>query len=205
MQQINLYLPELREKKEWLTANTMVCSTIGFVLLMSVAVIALRYELEGIERSVITVESQKVAIQGRVDQIRTTPRHMDSKQLERRLLRLRRSLAQRKRLGETISGQSLGNEQGFSEQLLSIASQSIRSISLSQIKLSTGGQYLEVRGKTKKPSDVPLYIQKLQQEPSFNEVRFGLVSVQKTSSRRVHDFSLGFESVYDVAVKEASR
>ncbi len=200
MQRVNLYLPELRTKKEWLTANTIALSVVGFCLLMVVAVVFTKQGLKDYEEKVAVLENQKRGAETRVNRIKNMSRSSNSYQLDRRLSHLKRSVVAREQIGQIIQGQNLGNEAGFAMSMNQFAKHSSRSISLDHIRISRGGNFVEMEGVAKVIEDVPLYIQLLRQEESFTDVQFGLLSIAKNNKRRgQHKFALGFDSVYRLA------
>ncbi len=200
MQRVNLYLPELRVKKEWLTANTIALSVVGFCLLMVVAVVFTKQGLKDYEEKVAFIENQQKGAETRVNRIKNMSRTVNSFQLDRRLSKLKRSVVAREQIGQIIQGQNLGNEAGFAMSMNRFAKHSLSSISLDNIRISRGGNFVEMTGVARKIEDVPLFIQLLRQEESFADVQFGLLSAAKNQKRSgQHQFALGFESVYRLA------
>lgn len=196
MQHINLYLPELRPKKEFLTANMLVISTVGLCLVLAMASWTLTSDLEKKRSRVIELENQKVVVQQQIDEIKKVPRVSDEIKLDQQLTELRASIRSRKQLGQIIIGQNFGNEAGFSKVLESMARQSQRTMSLEQIRISGSGRLVEFRGLTLQPENVPTYLQDLQAEESFDGVRFGLLSVAQDRIGQPLSFAVGFEPVY---------
>lgn len=204
MQRVNLYLPELRPKKEWLTANTIALSAIGFSLLMVLTIVLVKDGLREFESQVELVEQQKIATEERIQRIKNMPR-VNTHQYDRKLLNLRRLVKARERIGQIILGQNLGNETGFSTSMNGLSRHAFASISLQQIRFSRGGSFVEIRGVTRIVEDIPLYIQALRSEESFANTRFGLMSVATVANNhRRHQFALGFESVYQLAAEKGA-
>lgn len=200
IQQLNLYRPELRPKAEWLTASTLAITCVGFVVIMSLAVAAVNKHAEEYEQQVVTIESQKSAMAERIKRIQEKPRAVNSLQLERQIKILKAGISARESIGQIIQGQNLGNEAGFSESLNGIARQSFSSVSLQHIRLSRGGEFVEMQGVTRTPQDVPRFLQGLQTESSFKTSQFGLLSVSKrVENRSEHAFAYGFDSLYKLA------
>lgn len=197
MQQLNLYRPELRPKAEWLTASTLAITCVGFVVIMSLVVMAVNNHAKEYEQQVVAIESQKEAMAERIKRIQDQPRVVNSLQLERQIINLKAGIAARESIGQIIQGQNLGNETGFSESLNGLARQSFSSVSLQRIRLSRGGEFVELLGVTRTPQDVPRFLQGLQTENSFKTSQFGLLSVsKKAANAREHEFAYGFDSLY---------
>lgn len=199
MQQVNLYLPELRPKREWLTANTVALSCIGFVVLLVVASVLMHAELKNYNRQVTLIEDQVEDVKARVEKIKNIPRPISAVELDRRIATLRSAAKRRERIGDIIEVQNLGNDAGFSEPLLAFSRQVLPSIALQHIRISRGGAFVELKGETTAPQDIPTYLQRLQTEDSLSDSQFGLLSTaQKSSQANVHQFALGFESLHQL-------
>ncbi|WP_045860574.1 hypothetical protein [Teredinibacter purpureus] len=201
IQQVNLYLSELKPAKEWLTANSLMFSVVGVIGIYIAFYFIAIANLETLEQQVIVLENQQIVAKQQLDIFtKKTPSFKNNK-IDVRLKYLRAALEGREQVGEIIEGQNLGNSEGFAHAMRALARQSMKSISLKKISLSDGGQYLQVMGETLKAEDVATYIQKLQFEPSFTGTHFGLLSVAEKKGSTAHAFTLGFEPVYKLAVE----
>lgn len=206
LQQINLYRPELRPKSEWLTANSLAAISCGFAVLMVVAAMFIRSELREAEAQVISLEAEQAAVQARIKRIQEQPRTTNTVQLDRQIAQLKAGIAARESIGQIIQGQSLGNEAGFSESLNGFARQALDTVSLHHLRLSRSGEFVELKGVTQNPQDVPRYLQGLQSEVSFKTAQFGLLSVRKQAgSANIHEFAYGFESLYKLASQDGGK
>lgn len=198
MQQVNLYLPELRPTREWLTANTVVFSVIGMVVILALVQITVTGSLKSFESNLVVIENQQVASAARVEKLKNSPLSSNRVVLEQRIEQLRTAIKSREFVGLIIEDQNLGNSEGFAAAMTGLARQSSDSIALSRIRFSAGGDAVELAGEIKRPEDIPLYLQRIQTEKSFFHSRFGLLSVaQEKNSRTGHKFSLGFESLFE--------
>ncbi len=196
MQLVNLYVPELKPKKEWLTADSIALVAIGFAILLVLAIVFMQRHLEEYEREIVLLEQQRSGIEARLNRIKTMPRSINSRQIDRKLTMLKNSIAQREQIGSIIEGQNLGNELGFSQYMLGVSRQSLETLSLNRIRLSRGGSFVELKGLTSNAEDVPRFIENLQTEESFRDSQFGLMSVAETSRLLSHEFAFGFGSVF---------
>ncbi len=203
MQSVNLYRPELRPKKEWLTAHSMALSLVGFSLLLILSIVLMRNGIDEMEGLVATIEDQKKATEQRLSRIKNMPRSGNAFHIDRRLKQLKRSVLAREQIGQIIQGQNLGNEAGFSGAMTSMAKHAFDTISLEHIRISRGGSFVEMKGVTRSAEDIPLYLARLKQEDSFLGAQFGLMTMGENPRRRaLHAFSLGLDSVYQLAADE---
>ncbi|WP_075185704.1 hypothetical protein [Teredinibacter haidensis] len=202
LQQVNLYLPELRPKKEWLTTNSLFFSVVGIIAIYVAFYFIAVANLDVLEQQVVELENQQLATKKQLEKFKAKANPFQSNQLEPQLEYLRAALKGREHVGEIITWQNLGNADGFVNPLKALARQSMPSISLEKISLSRGGQHLQLRGQTQAPEDIATYIQILQQEPSLVNTSFGLLSVAAQKNSQHHLFTLGFSPVYSATVEE---
>jgi len=71
-----------------------------------------------------------------------------------------------------VNGSTLGDTQGFSRHLRSLALQNLDGLWLTQITLSGTGAKTQLRGRAQRPELVPTYVQALAGERPFAEQRF---------------------------------
>lgn len=201
MQQVNLYLTEFKPKREYFSANFSAISTALLMLLLIVMQAVMKSSIQKTEEQVVALENQKVATALQVDKLKNTPLGANAAQLDAQLAELDNELESREKLREIIEYQNLGNEQGFALVLAALARQSFDIIALERIKLSAGGQYIELGGKTRSAKAVPAYLQALQAEPALSNSRFGLLYIEQPLKQesRALSFSLGLDSMVGAA------
>lgn len=182
MQQINLYLPEFRPHRDYFSAEY---STIFLVLLL-VAMVFLHVSRSGqvkaLETEVVQLETQQQALKEQVDALKKKPVVGRSAALEQQVAQTREAIRNREAIAEVIGGQSLGNQTGFSRQLLALGEQRVEGIALQGFNLRRGGAYARLEGVSLKAESIPLYVAKLQGDPSFANTRFGFLSLRNTDA-----------------------
>lgn len=199
IQQVNLYLPELQPSKEWLTANTILFSGLGFMALMFIAQLVLSVQLSFYEKQVVMIEDQKAQATDRLTKVSNMPKPVNSLQLDEEVRKLRVVVDNREQVQAIIGYQNLGNAVGFSKAMEAIARQSSRHIALEKFRLSRGGYLAEMDGQTLKPESIPLYLKKLREATSFANTRFGLLTLEnqstQTNSGQLVRFTSGYENL----------
>ena len=200
MQQINLYLPELRPQHNWLNAKAAGLITAAFVVLMLVIQLISSWQAHSLESR---AEQQQVALaelQARVDKLQPANVAATDQALEKTIADLEAAIAVREKVGRIISGQNMGNAKGFHASLQSLAREASADLALEHFTLSRGGNYVEMQGKARSAEAVPLYLQRLKSAAAFGQTRFGLLSVSsEQSDGRNLDFALGYDNVYKPA------
>ena len=202
MQQVNLYLPELRPRREWLTLQTVAISLVVYFFVMLLTLKVSSDDVENLQQIVKAKEDAKVASEQRLEKYRTMSKSINVARMDQEIAQLRAEVAARQQIRSVIEGQRLGNEAGFSENLKGLARHSLSTIALKRIRLSHGGDYVELQGETLSPDDIAYYIELLQKEKSFAFSRFGSLSLGKSKKTSRHDFALGFDSMYQVAIEK---
>lgn len=179
MQQVNLYLPEFRPRREPVNATHMVLAVVLVLLVMLIwssvsatrtagqqaALQAEREQLQDLQREVQRLSAQWPARRGA--------------SAEQQVGELRSEVQRREQILQLISRQNLGNAEGFSAQLQTLARASMDELALSRFDLKSGGNYVELAGRVRRPELVPQYLQRLREDESFAPVRFGVLEVAR--------------------------
>ncbi|WP_018277602.1 MSHA biogenesis protein MshI [Teredinibacter turnerae] len=206
IQEVNLYLPELRPSRDWLSLNTVLLSVAGAVLLFIISYIYGNWASTRLREQVAVVEQQVSVARNQLEQTRTKARPLHNASLDTQAAYLEAAIRGREQVGQIISGQSLGNSGGFTAAFNALALHSSSSVALEHIRLTRGGGYLQLAGTTNSPEDVTVYLQQLRDAPAFSGTRFGLLSIGNNKQiQGAHRFSLGFDSVYADANDEAEQ
>jgi len=150
--------------------------------------------------SYVRLEAHKASAKSQIENIKSATKPLNLSLLDEQIRRLRDEISAREQIGKIIEYQNLGNAEGFSGALDSLAEHSISTIALKEISLLDGGRFLKMRGETYQPKDIATYISTLSEEPYFSDTQFGVLNVSNIkNNRRVHEFSLGFEAALSLA------
>jgi hypothetical protein len=197
MQQVNLYRDELRPQRDWLSAQMAAVAVLVFVAALFIVQLVQVLRVNGLEEQVARYEAELETLQASVDQLKRTSAVSADQSIDQVVTQLESAIANRKKVGRILSGQNVGNAQGFAESMLSVARASNDDLSLQRFTLSRGGNYVEMYGMARNAKAVPLYLQRLKEAPVFQQTRFGLLSVSSEKNQsRTHEFSLGYDNVY---------
>lgn len=202
MQQINLYLPELRPRTNWLSLSTLVFVCVfAVVCMVGFYVYGMHHQAKFLFE-IEAIEAEQQHHNARVSQLQTSVHPVNSAQLDARIGELEQHIQHRLALGRVIEGQNLGNTQGYSAALNAMARLSLTSISLERIRFSSGAKIIEFSGLCSTADDVPLYLRSLQRQEAFSGSQFGLLSLSELSSNnllaaaKIYTFSVGFDDVF---------
>lgn len=184
MQQVNLYLPEFQPRREPVNARQM--GLIWLALLVGVVLWSVwnGYRTSDLEATLESERAELQAVQAQVQDLTARLPAQRGASVEEQIAELRSELARREQILRLISRQNLGNADGFSGQIQAMARQSFDDMALSSFSLQSGGNYVELVGRVRHPERVPEYLQRLRQEPSFSQVGFGVLTVDRESDEK---------------------
>ncbi|MCW8196624.1 hypothetical protein F6455_17660 [Proteobacteria bacterium 005FR1] len=183
-QEVNLYTAEFRRGEQPLSGRIIVGTSVGLLVLLLLVQAVTTWNLSRARSELDLQRNEERLVSERLQVLRASRQAGRRSELERQIETLHREVERREELKSLISGQNLGNAAGFSPYLESLARQADESISLSQIRLLDGGDYLELAGWTRRPESVPYYLRKLREEKSFQNVKFGVLGIRNNDEHR---------------------
>lgn len=189
-QEVNLYLPHLQPKVDYL-APALVVRGLAALLLIMVA-IACFDVVQNIQLQQ-QLDVEQVQVDQLADQIEAVKQQLPESQaarLDQEIQQLGREVKRRKAISRLIDGQSIGNTAGFSEQLQSLARESSAELALTGFEFSSGGDVVSLQGETRHPEAVPYYVARLRDSDSFSNSLFGSLSIQRQDGSSRLQFSL---------------
>lgn len=181
MQQINLYQPMFRKQKKVFSAMAMLQVVLIVLGLFSLVYASSYWQYRNLERQLATTSQQAEQIEKQLQDFKNRQAGViKSKLLEREVGRLQREYEKGKKILNLISDGSLGNTQGFSVYLTSLARGHINGMWLTRINVEQGGSSLELDGVTLAAELVPKYLQKLAQEEVFGLTSFNVMDLSRS-------------------------
>jgi hypothetical protein len=196
MQQINLYQPILRKQDRVFSLNTLLQGNLAiFALLLLIYFISV-YQGHSLQQQVEKLKLERVQHSDTLTELRNKypPKKKDMTLVEtikakQALLEHRLLLIKELRHQNTGAG---GNP-GFSEQLIALARQHVKNLWFEEISVRDNKQ-LTLLGKTTSAKEVPLLIQRLASESSFNGTVFSSVNITRDSKDALIAFNLRTEA-----------
>lgn len=177
-QSVNLYLPEFRKKKDWLTAVHMV-QVCGLAMLLMLLVAGWEYwNVQKLNQELQEVEQQRVAAVEATNSLRTSFGSQSPDQdIVEQNRRLEETVNEKQAILEFLRGRDLGNTGGFSEYLADLARYHTEGMSLDAISLTSNGESVSLRGSVLRAELVPIYLQNLSQGESFRGMSFHTLDI----------------------------
>jgi len=189
-QEVNLYLPQLQPTVDYLSVAVVAR---GIVLLLFMLLMTVFFDVYQNQQLQGDIELRQTSIDSLQQQITHVKKQLPKSQairLDREIRALGVEIKRRQAISRLIDGQSIGNTEGFSEQLSMLSQKSSEKISLTQFGLSVGGDVVSLAGETRAPESVPAYIDRLRQSDSFSSSVFGPMSIFRQNSSALLNFSL---------------
>lgn len=177
MQSINLYLPEYRPKRELLSLRHSAILFAVFIALLIGMQVNKGHQLQQLNQAVAALQQQETGIKQDIDELKKKASNSDKHRLQKQAQELRVAIANRNAIKKAMSGNSMGNQRGFSEHLYVLGEKRTEDLVVRRFVLSRGGEYIELEGTTGRPSSVPLYVYRLQQSPVFVDAKFGSLTI----------------------------
>lgn len=191
-QQINLYLPEFRVKRDKLTVPLMGKVLGGVVVLMVLLTgydYLVRWQLDGelVElRATLSDESRKTGeLEGLLAQ------RSQSEQLTSRLREAEARLISDRQVVNFLGGAKLGNLIGFSEHFKDLSRASIDGFSLSNIQIESGGERVNLGGQVIDSSLVVKFVSNLRfGNSSMSNLNFSTNIARASTDESAFPFTL---------------
>lgn len=199
MQQINLYQPILRKQERVFSLNTLLRGNLVIFGLLLVIYFISIYQGHSLQQQVEKLKLERTQHSNTLTELRNKypPKKKDLALVEA-IKTSQALLEHRMRLIKELRHQNTGagGNPGFSEQLTGLARQHVKSLWFEEISVRDNKQ-LTLLGKTTSAREVPLLIQRLANEPSFNGTVFSSVNITRDKKEALIDFNLRTETEAD--------
>lgn len=179
-QQVNFYQVQFRERITPLPTTLLLqaCAAMFVAMLLIFAFAANR--VGGVESEVRIITAQEKAALKRLENLRGTIESvLGEKSWADRLEEASGQLEEREASLRLISGTRLGNTDGFSAHLESLARQGTDGLWLTHISLSAQGDRTWLQGESLRADLVPVYLQELADEDPFASQRFHRLNIDR--------------------------
>ncbi len=194
VQQVNLYLPELRPRRDLVTAARLVQVTAVIVLVMLLTSLINVWIRASLRSDVAELQSMVVAQVNRTD---TVEREVAGRATDQALIREMNTrelrLAQSRELYQFMSNTSLGNLTGYSSHLKDLSRASFPGLWLTEFTISGDASFVSLKGSAQLAAMLPDYVSRLAMgESGIRNQRFSrLLSTRSvTSEEEIYEFVL---------------
>lgn len=177
MQYVNLYLPELRPRRDYFSAvNSVLAVCIALAFLTTFHLIR-SFELTHLRETVQDMEAHHKALQMTVTALKQETAGRNKNVLQSEIDKTREVFQSRQSILNVMSEQAFGNRTGFSGNLNTLREKMPDGVTLEQFGLYKGGLEVRLEGVSIKAESVPLYLSQLQQDDLFRHADFGQMTL----------------------------
>ncbi|GGY80882.1 PilN domain-containing protein [Marinobacter zhanjiangensis] len=172
IQQVNLYKPEFRPSQQRITANNVALMAVVLLVVMLVAGGWFQYRAAGLEQAVQAEQAGNDQVRQSIERMNTEidGRRPDP-QLEQAVERVTDTLSRRQRLLERVERLANNRSEGFAAPMAALARQVPQDLWLTGLRLQQ--DRVSLQGQTRAGSLVPVYLERLGEEPAFAGQVFG--------------------------------
>lgn len=176
-QQINLLLPELRPRFDWLALPVVASAGIAGLLLIGALATIATLRTQSLAAGENTLRAEMTNAQ---QQVQTLGQRLGERQgdaaLDAQLASARTAVAQRQEVLNIVAQGDLPAGQAYSGLLQGFARQVLNGVWLTGFSLAP--MNIEIRGRLTDPALLPEYINRLNAEPAFAGRRFAALDMQ---------------------------
>lgn len=170
-QQINLLLPELRPKKDWLAFPVVASVALGGTALVLGLALWGRYQVQGMTQEQAQSDVELKTLQQQVQALgQTLAGRQPNAALQAEIDRLNESIRQREEAFRVAGSGKMGGAGGYAGLMRGFARQVVSGVWLTGF--SFDGEDVEIRGRLVDPSLLPQYIRRLNGDTAFQGRRF---------------------------------
>lgn len=171
---VNLYTEELRPRRQKLQAGTALAIVGAGLLLVILAAGLVRYHNMDLDARVAGLEQQNRQLEQAVARLEgaVQGRQPDT-DLQAQLADVTETLARRQRLLAKVESLVLSEDRRFSPGMAALARQIPEDVWLTGVTLAADADQVILEGRSRSGALVPLYLEKLGQEPAFAGKTFG--------------------------------
>lgn len=202
MQQVNLYQPILRKQEKVFSAKTLLQGNLLVLAGLAVIYIYTVFQTQSLQAQLEQTGKQRDEQSKRLTELSAQyPPMAKDASLPARIEEARATVQHKRTVLAAVKNLGLDSEVHFSEHLTGLARQDLPNLWLQRIFLQYG-QQVELQGSAYRAEEVPLYLQRLSEEPAFSGTAFQTVVIARSEAfkNRV-DFSLSTR----LPVKEAKK
>ncbi|ARU54809.1 fimbrial assembly family protein [Oleiphilus messinensis] len=178
MQQVNLYTEALRPVRLLVSLNQVVAGAILTVILLILLTFGLQHQQGKAQAKLASLQGQVSQLEATVVELRDrAARMVRDERLVATNAKLKARLQERTELMALIGLNLNRSQQGFSQQLVSLARQDISSLWLTRLYFDLLQDQIRIEGIAANAESVPHYLQQLRKEPAFIGHHFELFSL----------------------------
>ncbi|MBW4936507.1 PilN domain-containing protein [Marinobacter sp. F4206] len=193
-QQVNLYVQELRPRKEKLQAGMLLGLVAVLVMGLIVTGTVVHYQNNRLENQVHVLELQNMSVEQDIVRLsEAVSARQPAPEVREALERVTDTLMRRQRLLERVESLVLDDGGRFSPQMAALARQIPEDVWLTGIRLNGLQAKVTIEGRARSSALVPAYLENLGEEPAFSGKTFGAFRLSRPETGRWIEFHVATE------------
>jgi len=162
VQQINLYLPEIRPRQDLVTARRTLSTLVVLLVLMGLVSAFGYWQRSSLQSELATLQAHVAEQSARTQQIeRDVASRATDQALVREMNTREQRLAQAQELYEFMRTTNLGNMTGFSAQLMDMSRASFPGLWLTSFTIRGNADYVSLQGYAEDAAMLPDFVSRL--------------------------------------------
>lgn len=175
-QQINLILPALRPRFDWLALPIVLGAAAAGLLLLGIMAILGAMQASSLKVSEADIKSQVLAAQQQIQSLgQTLGARQGDPALDNQIASARQAVTQRQEVLSLIAQGDVAHGNAYSGLLQGFSRQVVDGVWLTGFRFAE--KNIEIHGRLTDPSILPAYINKLNDEPAFAGRRFAALDM----------------------------
>lgn len=176
-QQINLLLPELRPRFDWLALPVVASAGLAGLLLVVILASLNAWRVDGLKSRENAIRAQLAGLQQQIQSLseRLGARKGDAA-LDQQIEAARTAVGQRQEVLNVVAQGNLSSGQTYSGLLQGFSRQIVDGVWLTGFGFAQNN--IEIRGRLTDPALLPVYIGRLNAEPAFAGRRFATLDMK---------------------------
>ncbi|MBW0149328.1 PilN domain-containing protein [Marinobacter arenosus] len=193
-QQVNLYVQELRPRKESVQAGTFLGLVAVLVIVLVVTGAVVGHQNSRLAEQVNDIERQNLGLEQDITRLSAVvSARQPAPEVVKTLEQVSETLLRRQRLLEQVEGLVLNDGGRFSPQMAALARQIPDNVWLTGIQLDGLQSRVTIEGRARSSALVPAYLENLSNEPAFAGKTFGAFRLSRPEDGRWIDFHVATE------------
>ncbi len=207
LQQIDLYVAEVRLNHDWLNLNVALKGVGILSLLLMVWTLGLVWSWHQHKNDAELATQQLASVKNELEHfgINLGERKKDES-LPSRIEAMRKDLESRKKSFAYVTTQKNDQEKGFASILTSLATKTMNGVWLTRIAIADSGERMQLEGKSIDPGKVPAYLKSLTHETAMMGRNFDGMSFDRDKDDpRVISFILNSGKMIESANEDSKK
>ena len=189
MQQVNLYLDELKPKNELLSAERSGGLVIILTLILSVFTLTETAGYSKKETQVVALETELDALKDQATVAEKKPKGNAKFKLENQIAGVRIAVKNRQGIETIFSGKDRTNKTGFSQFFFDLGNATPAGVSVANFSFEQSGFLASIHGVGKEARSIAEFVNRLQAKKAYENTRFGSLGIEKWGG--VNKFHIG--------------